>query len=564
MATRGKKKPAQPRLRIIPLGGVGEIGKNMTVFEYGDDIIVVDVGSMFPGEEMPGVDLVIPDSTYLSKNASRIRGYMITHGHEDHIGGSPYMLRQYPAPVYGTRITLALIENKLKEHRINDAKLNVVTPGDIVKAGCFSVEFIKVGHSIAGACALAITTPIGVVIHSGDFKVDFTPIDEHVIDLKRLAQLGTEGVLALLCESTNVERPGYTMSERTVGETFNNLFDKATGRIIVAMFSSNVHRVQQVVDSAVRYNRKVCLIGRSMINVSKVAMQLGELRIPEGRLLSPDDLDRYDDDEIVVMTTGSQGEPMSGLSRMASAEHNKLEIRASDMVIISATPIPGNEKAVSRVINQLMRVGANVIYESLAEVHVSGHACQEEIKLMHTLTAPKFFLPIHGEDRHLHHHARLAVSLGMPQENVHIPGQGEIIEISPNKMSIAGTVPNGVVLVDGLGVGDVGAVVLRDRMHLSQDGLLIVVMSIDRTTGRVVSGPDVVSRGLVYVRENDDLAEGARTAARHAISEFGRIDPNDWGRLKNQVRDSVHRFVYSHIKRSPMILPIIMEIKDGK
>ncbi len=562
MASHGKKKAPQPRLRIIPLGGVGEIGKNMTVYEYGDDIIVVDIGSMFPGEDMPGIDLVIPDATYLQKNASRIRGFFITHGHEDHIGGTPYILRQFPAPVYGTRLTLALMEHKLKEHRVNGIQLNVIKPGEKTTAGAFTVEYIKVGHSIAGAVAMAITTPAGTVVHTGDFKVDYTPIDEHVIDLQRFGQLGVEGVLALLADSTNVERPGYTMSERTVGETFNNLFDKATGRIIIAMFSSNIHRIQQVVDSAVRYNRKVCLIGRSMINVSKVAMQLGELKIPEGRLLSPDDLDRYDDDEIVVMTTGSQGEPMSGLSRMSSGEHNKLEIKASDMVIISATPIPGNEKAVSRVINSLMRTGANVIYESLAEVHVSGHACQEELKLIHTLTKPKFFIPVHGEDRHLHHHARLAKSLGMSDDCVHIPKQGEIIELTPTKMSVAGAVPNGVTLIDGLGIGDVGTVVLRDRLLLSQDGLLIVVMAIDRQSGMLVSGPDIVSRGLVYVRESDDLVEGAKVAARQALSNFGRIDPSDWGHVKNSVRDAVQRFVYSHIKRSPMILPIIMEIKE--
>ncbi len=561
MASHGRKKsPSMPKLRIIPLGGLGEIGKNLTVFEYGDDIIVVDIGSIFPREDMPGVDLVIPDVTYLEKNASRIRGYLITHGHEDHIGAAPYILKQLPAPVYGTRLTLALIEHKLKEHRINNIQLNVIRPGDVLRLGVFSIEFIKVSHSIAGAVALAITSPVGTVIHTGDFKVDYTPIDDHVMDLGRLAQLGCEGVLALLADSTNVERPGYTMSERTVGETFNNLFGKAEGRIIVAMFASNVHRIQQVVDSAVRYNRKVCLIGRSMVNVSKVAMQLGELKIPEGRLLSVDDLDRYDDNELVVMTTGSQGEPMSGLARMSSGEHRKMEIKASDMVIISATPIPGNEKSVSRVINQLMRVGANVIYESLAEVHVSGHACQEELKLIHTLTKPKFFIPVHGEDRHLHHHARLAMSLGMSPDRVHIPNTGEIIELSPAKMSVAGSVPNGAVLIDGLGVGDVGTVVLRDRMHLSQDGLLIVVMAIDRESGAVVSGPDVISRGLVYVREADDLAEGAREAARSVLCTLNRIDPCDWGHVKSAVREAVQKFVYGHIKRSPMILPIIVEI----
>ena len=476
MAT--KKKNRGPKLRIIPLGGLGEIGKNMTVYEYEDDIIVVDIGSIFPAEDMPGVDLVIPDITYLIKNKDRIRGYAITHGHEDHIGASPYVLRDVPAPVYGTRLTLALVENKLKEFRLTGVcPLNVIKPGDTVQMGVFQVEFIKVSHSIAGACALAIHTPVGTIVHTGDFKVDYTPIDDEPTDLGRFAELGKQGVLALLADSTNVERPGYTMSERSIGKTFDNLFAQADGRIIIAMFASNVHRIQMVVDAAVRYGRKVCLVGRSMVNVSKVAMQLGDLKIPEGRLLSTDDLDRYDDSEIVVITTGSQGEPMSGLSRMAFSEHRKLEIKPTDMVIISATPIPGNEKSVSRVINQLVRTGANVIYEALADVHVSGHACQEELKLIHVLTKPKFFIPVHGEDRHLHFHARLAESLGMPEGNIHISEIGEMIEIGPASLSVAGTVPSGSVLIDGLGVGDVGAVVLRDRKHLSEDGLLIVVMS---------------------------------------------------------------------------------------
>jgi ribonuclease J len=555
----GKTKKAGPKLRIIPLGGMGEIGKNLTVFEYEEDIIVVDMGSLFPREDMPGVDLVIPDITYLQKNASRIRAYFITHGHEDHIGASPYILRRLPAPVYGTRLTLALIEHKLKEHRVNNIQLNVVKPGYVVEAGAFEVEFIHVNHSITDACALAIHTPVGTVVHTGDFKVDYTPIDNQVTDLGRLAELGNEGVMLLLADSTNVERPGYTMSERTVGETFNNLFTQAQGRIIVAMFASNVHRIQQVVDSAVRYNRKVCLMGRSMVNVSKVAMQLDELRIPEGRLLQPDDLDRYEDDELVVITTGSQGEPMSGLARMAFAEHKKLEIKASDMVIISATPIPGNEKSVSRVINQLVRTGANVIYEALADVHVSGHACQQELQLIHALTKPRFFMPVHGEYRHLHHHAKLAQSMGMSEENVRISATGDIIELNQNRMTIVGTVPSGEVLVDGLGIGDVGAVVLRDRKHLSQDGMLIVVIAIDRDSGSVISGPDVISRGFVYVRESDELIQGAREAAKAVLDDFGRIDPSDWNRVKNEMRDAVSRYVYHNIKRSPMILPIIVD-----
>ncbi len=555
------KKSRGPKLRIIPLGGLGEIGKNLTVYEYEDDIIVVDIGSIFPREDMPGVDLVIPDVTYLEKNKDRIRGYAITHGHEDHIGAAPYILRDLPAPVYGTRLTLALVESKLKEHRLTGSvPLNVIKPGDTVEMGAFQVEFIKVSHSIAGACALAIHTPVGTVVHTGDFKIDYTPIDDEPTDLGRFAELGKQGVLALLADSTNVERPGYTMSERTVGETFNELFGKANGRIIIAMFASNIHRIQMVVDAAVRYGRKVCLVGRSMVNVSKVAMQLGDLKIPEGRLLSADDIDRYEDNEIVVMTTGSQGEPMSGLSRMAFAEHRKLEIKPTDMVIISATPIPGNEKSVSRVINQLVKSGADVIYEALAEVHVSGHACQEELKLMHVLTKPKFFIPVHGEDRHLHFHAKLAESLGMPEANVHISEIGEMIELSPTSMSVAGTVPSGSVLIDGLGVGDVGAVVLRDRKHLAEDGMLIVVMGIDHDVGSVVSGPDIISRGFVYMREADELMDGARDAAKRALDAFGTIEASDWNHVKNDVRDSVQRFVYDTIKRNPMILPIIVEI----
>lgn len=555
-----RKKETETKLRILPLGGLGEIGKNMTLFEYGEDIIVVDIGSMFPKEDMPGVDLVIPDVTYLLKNESRIRGYFITHGHEDHIGASPYLLRQLPAPVYGTRLTLALIEHKLKEHRVSNTKLNVIKPGDSVEAGCFTVEFIKVSHSIAGAVALAIKTPVGTVIHTGDFKIDYTPIDDQPMDFVRLAQLGEEGVLALLADSTNVERPGYTMSERTVGETFNNLFAKADGRIIIAMFASNIHRIQQVVDAAVRFQRKVCLTGRSMVNVSKVAIQIGEMKIPEGKLVSVDDLDRYDDNELVVLTTGSQGEPMSGLARMAYAEHKKLEIRSSDMVIISASPIPGNEKSVFNVINQLVRTGADVIYESLADVHVSGHACREELKLVHRLVKPRFFIPVHGEYRHLHYHKKLAIQLGMQEDNVVIAENGSIIELTQKKMSVIGSVPSGSILIDGLGIGDVGAVVLKDRRHLSQDGLIIVVMAIDHELGTVLSGPDIISRGFVYVREADELVEGAKCAARAALASFGKIDPGDWGHVKNNVRDAVQKFVYSTIKRSPMILPIIVEI----
>ena len=560
MATKGKKK-AGPKLRIISLGGLGEIGKNMTVFEYDEDIIVVDAGSIFPRDEMPGVDLVIPDITYLVKNADRIRAYVITHGHEDHIGAIPYVLKQVPAPLYGTRLTLALVEHKLKEHRISGAaKLKIIQAGDTVELGCFKVEFLHVNHSITGAVALAIHSPAGVVIHTGDFKVDYTPIDDHQFDLGRIAELGREGVLALLCDSTNVERPGYTMSERTVGDTFRNLFMKARGRIIVSMFASNIHRIQQVVDAAVQFDRKVCLIGRSMVNVSKVAVQLGELRIPEGRLLSAEDLDRYENEEIIVITTGSQGEPMSGLARMAFAEHRLLEIKESDMVIISATPIPGNERSVSRVINQLVRTGADVIYEALADVHVSSHACREELKLIHALAKPRNFLPIHGEYRHLYQHAKLAAQLGMPEKRVRIMETGEIVEFQKDAMRVIGQVPSGSVLVDGLGVGDVGSVVLKDRKQLSQDGMLIVVMSVDRETGEVIGGPDIISRGFVYVRESDELVEGVREAARAALARYPRIAPSDWNEVKGSVRDALSHHIYGALKRSPMILPILVEV----
>ena len=555
------RRNKETKLKIIPLGGLGEIGKNMTVVEYRNDIIVVDLGSIFPTEDMPGVDLVIPDTTYLKHNSEKIRGYFITHGHEDHIGAVPYVLRSVPAPVYGTRLTLALCEHKLKEHRLmGAAPLNVVEAGDCVKAGCFTVEFIHVNHSIADACALAIHTPVGVIIFTGDFKVDYTPLDDTPIDLGRFAALGQQGVLALLADSTNVERPGYTMSERKVAATFDQQMEIAEGRVIIAMFASNVRRIQAVVDSSVKHGRKVCMIGRSMVNVSKIACQLGYLKIPDGSLITTDDLDRYPDDRITVITTGSQGEPMSGLSRMAFAEHRKLEIRESDMVIISANPIPGNEKSVSRVINQLIYIGANVIYEALAEVHVSGHARQEELKLIHSLVKPKFFIPVHGEYRHLYHHANLARSLGMPEDNIQMAEIGDIIELGQDSINVTGAAPSGNVLIDGLGIGDVGAVVLRDRKHLAEDGLLIVVMGLDHELGTVISGPDIISRGFVYVRESDELVDGAREAAVRAIDAFGPIDSTDWNRLKNDVRESVQRYIFDAIKRNPMILPIIVEI----
>ncbi len=547
------------KLRIVSLGGVDEIGKNMTVFEYEDDIVVVDCGSIFPKEDMLGVDLVIPDVSYLVAKKKNVRGYLFTHGHEDHIGATPYILRQVPAPLYGTKLTLALVDLKMKEHRVPNITMHVVQPRDEIQLGKFTCKFIHVSHSIAGACAIALTCPAGTVVVSGDFKVDYTPIDGQVTDLQTLASLGEKGVMALLCESTNVERPGQTMSEMKIGPTFENLFREAKGRVIVAMFASNIHRMQMVIDNGIRYGRRVCFIGRSMVNVSRVAMQIGELHIPEDCLIDVDSLDQYPDEEILVMTTGSQGEPMAGLTRMAYAEHRKLQIRQSDMVLISATPIPGNEKFISRVINQLYRCGAQVVYEALAEVHVSGHACQEELKLMHALVQPKYFIPVHGEYRMLWQHAELAESMGMNRKNIVIPEIGQVIEMTENSLSLGEQVPTGGVLVDGLGIGDVGNVVLRDRKHLSQDGLIIVAMAIDRDQGVLVSGPDIISRGFIYVRENEDIIESMREVVRGILRESS-LDGADWVALKNRIKDDLHRYIYEKIKRNPMILPIILDV----
>ncbi len=557
MSSKGK-------LKIIPLGGVEEIGKNIYVIEYGEDIVIIDCGSIFPQEDMLGIDLVIPDVTYLQKNRERIRGFLITHGHEDHIGAIPYVLKQLGGivPIYATRLTMALIELKLKEHKLSgSADLHVISPGDTEKIGGFDVDFIKMSHSIAGAVALAIKCPVGVVVTTGDFKVDYTPVDGEIMDFGKLADLGKKGVLALLMESTNVEREGYTMSEKKVGETFNSLFPRANGRIIIAMFASNIHRIQQVVESAQRFGRKVCLTGRSMINVSTVAMELGELHIPDEMLISVDDLDRYPDDEIVILTTGSQGEQMSGLTRMAFSEHRKLDIKASDMVVISANPIPGNEISVSRVIDQLLRKGADVIYESLAEVHVSGHARREELKLMHALIKPKYFIPVHGEYRMLSLHKKLAVSMGMEEENIIIPRLGDVIEVSKNSCRVASSVPAGAVLVDGLGIGDVGNVVLRDRRHLAQDGLLTVVVGLSKEDSKLISGPDIVTRGFVYVRENEELMDEARDVVIKSVNDCILEDRHaDWGSIKGRIRDDLREFLYQKTKRSPMILPIIMEV----
>ena len=547
------------KLRIIPLGGIGEVGKNMTAFEYGDDIVVVDCGSIFPRADMLGIDLVIPDIAYLTHNKERVRAYLFTHGHEDHIGAVPYVFPHVPAPVYGTKLTCALISGKLEEHHISGIHLQVIKPRDTVQIGSFSVQFIKVSHSIAGAVAMAITCPAGTVIVTGDFKIDYTPIDGEVTDLNTLAAWGSKGVLALMADSTNVERPGYTMSEKKIGATFQNFFKDAKGRIIIAMFASNLHRIQQVVDNCIQFKRKICFVGRSMVNVTKLAMEIGELKIPPDVYLEVSDLECYEDHEIVVLTTGSQGEPMSGLTRMAKSENRKLQIREGDTVIISATPIPGNEIMVSRIIDQLYRCGANVIYNRIADVHVSGHACQEELKLIQALVKPKYFIPVHGEYRMLHRHAQLAKDMGLDDDHAIILEMGQALELSEDEANITGPIPTGSVMVYGLGVGDVGNVVLRDRKHLSQDGLIIVVVGVSKETGAVVSGPELISRGFVYVRENEELITGARDVAMNVLARYDRIEQSDWTSIKNGIKDEMHAYLFGLIKRNPMILPIIME-----
>lgn len=549
------------KLKIIPLGGLQEIGKNITVFEYGDDIIAVDCGMTFPEDDMLGIDLVIPDVTYLVKNKDKLRGIVLTHGHEDHIGALPYVLKDINVPVYGTRLTLGLLEYKLEEHgMLSDVTLRTVEESQTIELGVFKVEFIRSTHSIADSVALAIHTPIGIIVHTSDFKIDYTPIEGKPMDLARFAELGKKGVLLLMCDSTNVEREGYTMSERTVGETFEEIFMNETDRILVATFASNVHRVQQVVNAAVKFNRKVAICGRSMINVVNVALKLGYMNVPEGVLVDIDHIDRHRPDQLVIITTGSQGEPMSALSRMAVSEHKKVEIVPGDLVIISANPIPGNEKLISKVINELFKKGADVIYEALADIHVSGHASQEELKLIHSLVRPKFFLPVHGEYRHLKQHANLAHSLGMPQENIFIMDIGKVLELTSDSAKINGSVTAGRVLVDGLGVGDVGNIVLRDRKHLSQDGLIVVVVTTEKETGNVIAGPDIISRGFVYVRESEDLMEQAREVTKMALQKFDEKRKNDWSAKKGIIKDALRDYLYEKTKRKPMILPIIMEI----
>lgn len=550
----------QSKLNIIPLGGLGEIGKNMTVFRYGDDIILVDAGLMFPEDDMLGIDLVIPDITYLVENKDKVKAIFLTHGHEDHIGALPYVMKQIEAPVYGTALTLGILQGRLKENGVSSEACKVIKPGDKIHAGNFKVEFMRVNHSIPDAVALAIHTPIGIIIHTGDFKFDQTPVDGQVTEFNKFAEFGDQGVLALMADSTNAERPGYTQSEKIVGQTFDDEFRYAKNRIIIATFSSNVHRIQQAVDSAVRYKRKVAVIGRSMVNVVNISMELGYLKIPEGVLIDIDETNNYTPDKIVIITTGSQGEPMSALTRMAMSDHKKVDIVPGDTVIISATPIPGNEKLVSRTIDHLYKLGADVIYEKSNGVHVSGHASQEEIKMMHNLVRPKFFIPVHGEYRHLIKHAQLAGSLGMPRENIVVGENGAIIELTRNSIGINGRVPSGKVLVDGLGVGDVGNIVLRDRRQLSQDGIMIVVVTIDKNTCTVVSGPDIVSRGFVYVREAESLMETAKEKVQQALDKCEQSNVSEWSVIKSAVRDSLGRFLYEKTRRRPMILPIIMEI----
>ena len=555
-----KEEVLLAKLRIIPLGGLGEVGKNMTAFEFGDDIVVVDCGSIFPRQDMLGIDLVIPDITYLERNRERVRAYLITHGHEDHIGATPYVFRRVPAPVYGTKLTCALIRGKLAEHNINNIQMHVVKPKDVIEVGAFSVQFIKVSHSIAGAVAMAITCPAGTVIVTGDFKIDYTPIDGEVTDLNTLAAWGSRGVLAMLAESTNVERPGYTMSERKIGETFHNLFKDAKGRIIIAMFASNLHRIQQVVDNCIEFGRKICFVGRSMVNVTKLAMEIGELKIPQDVYLEVGDLDCYEDHEIVVLTTGSQGEPMSGLTRMANSEHRRLQIREGDTVIISSTPIPGNEIMVSRIIDQLYRCGATVIYNRIADVHVSGHACQEELKLMHTLVKPKYFIPVHGEYRMLHRHAQLAQDLGMPENHVIILEMGQALELSEDEASITGPIPTGSVMVDGLGVGDVGNVVLRDRKHLAEDGMVVVVLPISAHDGYMLAEPEIITRGFIYVKESEELMNELKTVVMSAAEGVLGRRSRDIGELKGAIKSGVSNYLFKTTKRSPMVIPVITKL----
>ncbi len=548
-----------PALKVIFLGGVGEIGKNMTALEFAGDIIVIDCGSCFPNGDMPGVDLVIPDTSYLLANKDRVRGIVLTHGHEDHIGALPYVLKDLNVPVYGTKITLTLVEAKLREHKLENTQLNIVKPGSTVQFGCFKVEFVNVSHSIAGSCALAITTPAGVVFHTGDFKVDYTPVDGNVINLQRIAEIGNRGVLLLLAESTNIERPGTSMSETTVGASFNNIFaDNTERRIFIATFASNIHRIQQIIDLAVKYKRKVAFCGRSMINISAAAARIGELRYPDDMVVDIDKIKKVEDKNLVIITTGSQGEPLSALTRMASDEMAKVKLGYNDTVIISASPIPGNERMVYNVINNLYRHGCRVIYESLAEVHVSGHAYQDELKLIHSLIKPKFFMPVHGEHRHQKKHAELAMRMGMASSNIIVPDIGNQVLVTNRSMKIGDNVPAGALLVDGLGVGDVGSTVLRDRKHLAEEGLFVVIVGLDKESG-TVSSVDVVSRGFVYTEDAEELIEEAKRVVERASRKIDLKELEDLTVYKNLIRRELKTFLFRETHRSPMILPVVAE-----
>ncbi len=561
MAKRTNAAKSGKKLRVMMLGGLNEIGKNLAVLEYGDDMIIVDCGLGFPDDDMLGVDLVIPDISYLEKNVDKIRGILLTHGHEDHIGALPYVLRTINPPIFGTRLTLGILENKLAEQRLpHKVTMTTVSAGDTVKLGAFSAEFIRVNHSIADACCIAITTPVGVVLHTGDFKIDVSPIEGEMMDLTRIGEYGRKGVLLLMCESTNVGRGGHTPSERKVGASLDLIFmNNPEKRIIVATFSSNVHRVQQIIDHSIKYGRKVAITGRSMLNVVGAAVRLGYMKVPEGVLVDIGDIGRYDPKKLTIVTTGSQGEPMSALYRMAFSDHNQVELTSGDLVVLSSHAIPGNEKLVGKIINEMYRRGVNVYHEE-AEVHVSGHACAEEIKLLHALVKPKYFMPIHGEYSHLMQHKELAEYMGMNPNHIFICDIGQVLELDKNSCKRAGTVPAGRVLVDGYGVGDVGNIVLRDRRHLSQDGLIVVVATIDAQTQTLMSGPDIISRGFVYVREAEDLMEEVKNIARESLSESMRSGRVEWTQMKQKIKDDLSKYLYTKTKRKPMILPVIMNV----
>ena len=552
---------SKKKIKVIPLGGLGEIGKNITVIEYGDEIVVVDCGMTFPDSEMYGIDVVIPDVTYLVNNIEKVKGFFITHGHEDHIGAIPYILKQVNVPIFATNLTVGLIESKLEEHKMLDiVNLNVVKPGDIIKLDKLKVEFIRTNHSIADSCSLAIHTPLGIIVHTGDFKVDFTPVDGNVIDLQRFAKLGKQGVLLLMADSTNACHPGYTMSEKTVGEKLDNLFSKGKGWIIVATFASNIHRLQQIINSSIKYGRKVAFSGRSMEKISDVAVKLGYLDMPEGLLVDLKDLRLYNNDQITIVTTGSQGEPMSALTRIASSTHKNIQIEKDDMIIISASPIPGNEKAVSRVINELTHKGAEVIYKSIEEIHVSGHACEQELKLIHSILKPKYFVPVHGEYKHLRKHILIAEEVGLEKEKSFILENGDVLSLSRKSACIAKKVQAGNILVDGSGVGDVGNIVLRDRKNLSRDGIINVIVAIEKESHAIVGGPDIITRGFVYVRESEELVNEIKQISYESIQKS--IDNNvfKWSEIKNNIRNDIGSFIYSKTKRKPIIVPIIMEV----